>query len=197
VAADEAFFEIITKFGDSRLLLPASVGLCLGMFVTGARQSAAVFACAWTACICATSLAKILSMACGELFLASLHSPSGHASLSSMFYLTLGLTAAKRNNPFPGRAFLGVCIVLVALVAISRVVLDAHSVAETLIGLAIGLASFGAFWRYSQRHSPISTRALLIGAAPVLLAYAAVGVSAHAEERLERIAAWLARHWGC
>jgi membrane-associated phospholipid phosphatase len=198
VDAASAFFETVTKFGDSGFLLPASVCLCVGLFAAGARHNAVAFAYAWAACIGATTLAKILLMACGRDWIsASIHSPSGHASLSAMFFLTLGFISRGEQNHVRGRGFAVLCIVLVGLIAVSRVFLGAHTAAETLVGVVIGLTSFGAFWRYSGPAAPIPARVLLFGLAPLVLAYAASGAHLHLEGPLERIAAWLARYLNC
>jgi membrane-associated phospholipid phosphatase len=197
VDADDSFLAIVTKFGDSGLLLPASVFLCAGLFAAGARKTAVVFACAWAACIGATILVKILFMACGERVSSSIHSPSGHTSLAAMFFLSLGLMATGAKNQIFGRAVAAGCVALVTAIAVSRVALGAHTLAETLIGAVIGLASFGAFWGFSWPRSPISIKALLLSLVPLGLGYAVLGVSVHFEGPLERVAHWLARRLGC
>lgn len=196
--AASAFFRFITKFGDSGFLLPAAVFLCFGLFATGGRRNAIVFAAAWAACISATALAKILFMACGgSPTSAAIHSPSGHASLSAMFFLSLGFIATGEKNRVRGRVLAALCMALIALIAGSRVFLGAHTAAEALLGLVIGLASFEAFRRYSRPRAPIPPQAMLIGAGALVLAYSVLGASIHVEEPLERAAAWLALRFGC
>jgi membrane-associated phospholipid phosphatase len=198
VDAASVFFQFITKFGDSGFLLPASVFLSFGLFATGSRRNAIVFAAAWAACISATALAKILFMAYGGApTSAAIHSPSGHASLSTMFFLSLGFIATGEKNRVRSRVLAALCIGLVALIAGSRVSLGAHTAAETFVGVVIGLASFEAFRRYSRPCAPFSPQALLIGAGSLVLAYAVLGASIRVEEPLERAASWLALRFGC
>jgi membrane-associated phospholipid phosphatase len=198
VDAASAFFRFVTKFGDSGFLLPASALLCFGFFATGSRRNAVAFAAAFAACVSATALTKILFMACGgHAISATIHSPSGHASLSAMFFLSLGFIATGERNQIWGRILAALCITFVALIAASRVFLGAHTAAETLAGALIGLASFETFRRYSQPCAPIPPQVLLIAAGSLVLVYAILGASIRVEEPLERVAAWLALRFGC
>ena len=67
--------------------------------------------------------------------------PSGHASLSAVVYLTLGvLLAATREKPRERLYILACAALVVALIGVSRVVLEVHWATDVLAGWAFGSA---------------------------------------------------------
>ena len=176
VDAVEAFLSIITNLGDSGFLLPASFALALALWFSGARHTALVFVFAFVACVGATALAKIAFMTCSGQRVADLiYSPSGHASLATMFFLSLALVATKARNQVYRSIFAAGCVLLAAFIAGSRFIIGVHTAAEILAGVAIGLTCFGAFWRFAPPHPAVSARALAIALVPLALAYAIFG----------------------
>lgn len=72
--------------------------------------------------------------------------PSGHASMSAVFYLTLGVLLAQRHGRRPERLYLlAVAVLLAALIGASRVVLGVHWASDVLSGWAFG-AGWAALW---------------------------------------------------
>jgi membrane-associated phospholipid phosphatase len=198
VDAAGAFLSIITNLGDAGFLLPASFALGVVVWLSADRRTAIAFACAFSACVGATMLAKVAFMTCaGHWAVAAIHSPSGHASLATMFFLSLGLVGARSGNRLLGRTLLPICLLLVALIAASRIALGAHTAAETLAGAVVGVACFGVFWRFASLHLAVRAPALAFGLAPLVVAYVAFGAHVGIEDWLERIAAWLAQRLTC
>ncbi len=114
-----------------------------------------------------------------------------------MFFLSLALVATKARNQVYRSIFAAGCVLLAAFIAGSRFIIGAHTAAEILAGVAIGLTCFGTFWRFAPPHPAVSARALAIALVPLALAYAIFGAHFGIESRLERVAAWLAAHFGC
>jgi membrane-associated phospholipid phosphatase len=148
------FVTELTDLGDSAFLLPASVLLAVYLFFY-LRSLRAVGIWLSTLVLCAglTLIVKIAFEACGNSWsFLDMHSPSGHTSLSATFYgcSALMVTADKE------RRVRWVLIVasgaLIALIAISRVMLEAHTVREVVAGAAVGACCVGWFGlRYFAR----------------------------------------------
>lgn len=183
------FFEAITTLGDSGFILPAAGALFVALLAAEDRRTALAFAAAVTACAVLTVATKIGFMIYGGFpGRALVHSPSGHASMATIFFSSLGLVAARSKDAGSGRAGAAICAILIALIALSRVALDAHTWAETLIGLGVGLVSFAVFRHFAAARSPIHRRTLAIFVIAVLALYLAFGASVSVEEPLEDIA---------
>lgn len=72
--------------------------------------------------------------------------PSGHASMSALFYLTVGVLVAQRHDGLHLRAFvLAIAAFMTVLVGITRVMLGVHWASDVLAGWAFG-AAWAALW---------------------------------------------------
>lgn len=180
--------ETVTVFGDSGFILPASGVLVAVLLASGDRRTALAFAAAVTTCAALTVAAKISFMIFG---VSAIHSPSGHASMATIFFSCFGAIALRSKGSGPGRVGAAICGALVLLIAVSRVTLRAHTWSEALIGVAIGLFVFALFWRFSASRLAIGRRTLGLYFAAALGLYAVFGGSVTVEEPLERLAAHL------
>jgi hypothetical protein len=138
--------HLVTNLGDLAVLLPASLGLIAFLAWIGAKEDAAAYAAAMAVCLLAALFAKLAFAACGARYaVLGVESPSGHAAFSATFYGCLavlfaaGRTLARRLALYAGAA------ALILLIGASRVALQAHSVAEVVVGLIIGAMSIGLF----------------------------------------------------
>lgn len=195
--AEALFFYALTVLGDPGFVLPASAILFIALWASGGRLPALGFAAAAGLCAVLVTSAKIGFMACGAPGGVAVHSPSGHAALSTMFYGSVGLVAYAASPGALGRALLAACLLLIAMIAASRVALDAHNIAETLLGGAIGAACFAVFWRFAPARLVFDRRAAMILFAVFLAGTALFGRRFYVEHRLERAARWLQSELRC
>lgn len=164
----------LSALADAALLLPAAILLLLYFALAGHFAAARIWSVALVACGLTTLASKLLFHACGpSLTQYDVVSPSGHASLATVFYGGLAILVAQ-GRPAWQRIGLAVpTAMLLLLVGVSRVRTGAHTPVEVVLGLAIGCACVALFWalhRTSGRPA-LSPVPLLIGflAALVLL----------------------------
>jgi len=141
---------VITDLGDSALLIPLSALVVLYLLWRKAARGAAIFTSALALCAGLTLVLKIGFHACGgEAPLIDIHSPSGHASLSTTFYNCSALLIAGDRDRWTRLSVLAVSAALAAAIAASRVVVQAHTGSEVILGLLIGAGCVAWFgWRY-------------------------------------------------
>jgi membrane-associated phospholipid phosphatase len=187
-----AVLHFATDLGDSGYLLPASLGLLAVLWAAGDRRAARAFGVAAALCVAITVALKIAFMTSRGV--ATVYSPSGHASFSAYFYASIGFIAVRMNHTALARAFAAACLVLVALIAASRVALGGHTPAETLLGLLLGGLCFILFKRSAAPQIRLRGRdaaAVLAGLAIFYLVFRVIGWRPDSEEAFERIAQWL------
>lgn len=180
----------LTEFGDLAVLLPLAATILLWLLLSGARQPALWWLAALVLCIGGIGLLKIYLAAC--VTSGDLRSPSGHSGFSALVYGTLAASLALRGAP--RWRLLVVCggFLMVAGIAISRLVLGAHTPIEDLVGLLIGGASLALFVASSGRRlETLNLRPLLLAA--VLIITLLHGRQLHAEEMLHAMGLYLAK----
>ena len=78
--------------------------------------------------------------------------PSGHTSMSAVFYLTMGVLLAQRQEGLRVRAFLvGIAAFMTVLIGVTRVMLGVHWASDVLAGWAFG-AGWAALWFWIASH---------------------------------------------
>ena len=149
-------FQGINYLGDKRVVLPATL-LLLWVTPAGARRRWWLWA--------AVMVAAPLLEGVGKEIIGrprpvenAFGFPSGHATAASAFFFLAAYLLGKRLDGSGARVILlwVLAAVLVALVALARIVLRAHWPGDTLAGAALGLAcvSLAAWWheRSGGRH---------------------------------------------
>jgi hypothetical protein len=167
--------HLVTNLGDLAVLLPASLGLIVFLAWIGRREDAAAYVAAMVFCLLAALIAKLAFAACGAGYdLLGVESPSGHTAFSATFYGCVALLFAA-GRKFGRRFALYACAAaLVLLIGVSRVVLEAHTAPEVVVGLAIGATSIGLFRVLSVRSEPLRLSAQTIARlSPFAALYAA------------------------
>jgi membrane-associated phospholipid phosphatase len=184
-----ALLTAVTNYGDLAILLPVTGVIALWLMAMRLPRVAFSWCVAVALCAGGTAVLKIYLYACPPL--AELRSPSGHAALSTLVYGAIALIAAAEGTrrqrvltSIAGAAF-------ILAIAVSRVLLQAHSPLETGFGLAIGLVALAVFAReyLARRSAEVSSRPLVVWVALPLVALH--GQELRAEELLHAIGVYL------
>jgi membrane-associated phospholipid phosphatase len=175
----------LTDFGDAAVLLPLAAVLLGWLLLSRAPWAAAWWAAAIGVCAGLTASLKILFYGCPPA--SDLHSPSGHTSLSTLVYgaatLIIAVKAGERRAPLAIAAGTG----LILAIALSRLLISAHSIPEIVIGLGIGGAALALFGRGYRRNRPAAARLAPLLVAGVLLLLLLHGNQLRAEALLHRL----------
>lgn len=143
VSASE-FLWFVTQFGGAQIVVPASVGIALGLWRLDERETARAFIAAAAFCFCCIVAAKVLLLTAGGF------SPSGHTAISTFFYASLAFLAVSAQ-PSLLAAFMALGLAtLIALIGVSRFAVAGHTQLEVAAGLLCGLLSFELFRRNSR-----------------------------------------------
>ena len=153
-------WRIVTHLGSASLLLPTLAITAAGLHVSGQARALRVWLLALGAAAAATTLSKILFFGWG-IGSATLDFTgiSGHTLLATAILPILFSWLLSTNNGPPGRRLrvtgfaLGLAISIA--VAVSRVVLGAHSPSEVvsawLLGLAVSVLTLKAMQSQDRR----------------------------------------------
>lgn len=174
--------RFLTDFADQAVVLPliATVAACLAAL--GWRRGAWAWLLAVGFSFAAVLLLKLAFATCGPaLGLAALRSPSGHTAAAA---LIAGGLAALLGYKRP--AVLTLALTCAALIGITRVALDMHTIPEVLLGGALGLAGALAF--ATLAGPPPRLRLRLLFAAVAIVALLLHGQHLNAEPRIRAVA---------
>jgi membrane-associated phospholipid phosphatase len=167
---------VISAAGDSMVLLPLALLLIAALWRYQRWPAAATLIIALAAGGAVMVVLKIMLIACGQTWNAGLVSPSGHASMSTMVYGALGIVAARQAPRWQQPVIVLGSWLFVGAIAISRVVLGAHSYPEVGIGLLVGAAALCLFAvpYFRLREGPLNVALLVaLSVATVLVLHGA------------------------
>lgn len=186
----------ITDFGDLAVALPLTILILLWLLMSRSPRGATWWALAVILVMGGTAILKVLFFACPPV--PELRSPSGHTALATLVYGGLAVVTAADGKRREQVLISAVTALFVVGIAVSRILVHAHTKLETAFGLAIGLTALAIFARgyLSGRRAELAIRRLLCVAAIVLVCLH--GQQLRAEEFLHSLAAYL--HWampGC
>ncbi len=131
----ERALQLITDLGDQAVILPLVVAVLVLLLTLGERR-AAIW---WLVSVClalgVTLVAKLVFIPCGYLLpVLDVRSPSGHAASASAAYGGLAMLFVQANRSTAARAaVLSSALAIVLAISASRILLQAHTVPETLI----------------------------------------------------------------
>lgn len=138
----------VTNFGESMVVVSTAVAVSAWFWLSHQRQLATLWLLAIGGCAATMVVVKLFFLTCGDLLVGGLlHTPSGHSSMAALFYGAAALTAERILPPAAKhRTLMLIAAFIFALViALSRIVIHAHSVPEVLAGLLVGFAWLGCF----------------------------------------------------
>lgn len=139
----------VTNFGDQAVVLPLAVAIAVVFALSGWRRGAL----AWTAAIGGTLalvlLLKLRFFACGHFSPgASFGNPSGHTAAAAAVYGALAAVIVRSIRDDERWALLGavaIGVFLAVVIGQTRLILDMHSMAEVVVGGAIGVGGAASF----------------------------------------------------
>lgn len=189
----QQLWSSITDLGDSAVTLPLA-GLILVLVVVAREwQIARAWVAMVTSCAIAIGGLKALFGACGERFaLAGIVSPSGHTAMSVSIYLSFA-TLLSYGTPRRASGIISVGgALLVAGIAISRLVLRMHDLPEVIIGFVVGLAAHVLFrWMVGEGRRVATLPVFAMAIASLILIAARHGVRWDVESEIHHVSAWL------
>lgn len=132
--------RFLTDFADQAVVLPLVFAVAIALAAQGWRRGAVVWLGVVFATFAAMLALKLVCLACGPLFgPMDIRSPSGHVAAATV--VSGGLAALlfrSRTTILPVAALAG------AVIGLSRLMLGMHSLAEVVLGAAVGLGGAAA-----------------------------------------------------
>jgi membrane-associated phospholipid phosphatase len=181
----------LSDFADLGLVLPLTTLVALTLGVLGRRREALAWGLAILGTLGAMAALKVLIfVVIGLQGWTGLGNPSGHAASGTVVYGGLAVLVAGRLAP---RLPLGLLAGLAAglLVGITRLELQVHSLADVLVGIAVGLGGVLVMVRLAGPR-PAGARAAglpMVAAVALAVMLTFHGHRLFAETKLREIAA--------
>jgi membrane-associated phospholipid phosphatase len=184
------FWFFVTDFGDSAVTLPLAALTLLYLLLSHWPRTAAALAISLAASGAAIAALKLALQSCGQRLLeTTVINPSGHVVLSTMIYGALALLLGGAL-PRGWRWALYVPVgLLVAAIAVSRLVLHTHNLGEMLTGLAVGLGALALFHHLRGESAPGQLRVSRLALSAFLLMVAMHGTRWPIEEEIRDMVA--------
>jgi len=166
----------ITNLGDSSITSCITIVAAIYLVMIKEKRAALAIVLAFviSASIIAALKITFYSACPGSIALPALRSPSGHSAISLAVFGTIAAIISSalptKWKPLP----YALILLLAVPIAISRVLIGAHTIPEILAGLGLGLAVAYGVWCFLLKgqtvyHGRISTLALLTIAAMLIL----------------------------
>jgi membrane-associated phospholipid phosphatase len=150
----QAIWVFVTDCGDSAVTVPLAVLTLIFLVAAGQRRLAFAWVLTITGCAAAIAVLKLGFGACGQhLPIVHIVSPSGHTAMSTAVYGSLALLISAQLSVFHRRILYVTATVAIVGIALSRLMLHNHDLAEIAVGFCIGagaVAIFRAMQRWSE-----------------------------------------------
>jgi membrane-associated phospholipid phosphatase len=185
------FTILVTSFGGQAVILPILVLVTLMLLVSGQKRAAFWWAFSVALVLGLVLVTKIAFIPCSTyLPVPGLRSPSGHAGAAMAVYGGLGVLVARLVSSLPLRGLLvGSGVLLALAIAVTRVILGAHTLPETILGALIGvIAPLILASRTNLFVGPVRLRWIWLLAGPLVLVVLFHGFELGAESVIERVA---------
>lgn len=189
----------ITSFGDQAIILPFAAAVAIMLAAAGARRTTAVWCLALGVSWAGAFVAKLIFLSCGHLLPdLDVRSPSGHTAAAVAAYGGFAALWARRSEGRWTRAlFIAGALVACGAIALSRVLLHMHSLAEVTLGTLIGLAAPVILYRSkSTATEPHSRPTLFLLLLPLCLIFLLHGATMPIEGLIGRMSRALTALFG-
>jgi membrane-associated phospholipid phosphatase len=190
-------WNALTAAGDSAVLLPLIVWITLWLMIPAAtRRDGWRWILAVALCGGGVTLSKLLFMG-WNIGIPGLDYTglSGHSAMSMMVWPTIAALLSRRSDTRWHVLAIGSGVCLALGIAVSRVLLSAHSVSEVILGSGYGLLVCAGFLRVQPAAQKVSPRAIALfagmGLLIALICYGRVFPSQHI---LKQVAMELSGH---
>lgn len=184
--------HMITNLGDSGFLTVVAFLAAAYLYFIGNQRAAGALCFALISCLLLMTLLKIGFIACHQLIPSwHIRSPSGHAAMAAAIWGTLAAIIASHFEGWKRVLAPVLAALLVLFIALSRLLLHAHTLNEVLLGLFLGslIAFLGHLMLKNAPKIAFKARFLaLIIAFSMLLIY---GARTPAEGLITRFAHYL------
>lgn len=199
----DAVLRFVTDFGDQAVILPVALAVALTLALHRRLRLAATWLVAVAGVLGGTLILKVACYASSVLVHSplihrlGLESPSGHVASAAIVYggLLAIVTPATAGRPRPATSWAFVapsCIA--AIVAVTRVQLGEHSVADVVVGAALGVGGAVAFAVLACPEVDRMEGARLTGVA-LLLVVLLHGLHFDVEQAIRTLTVATARDW--
>ena len=128
----------ITDIGDSAVLFGMVVAGCIYLLAAGCRKGVMVLIFAFIFASSLIGILKLLFMGCNGFYKTTMRSPSGHTALSVGVIGAYAMLIASQLKGWRIYIPYLFAVPLVIAIAVSRVMLGAHTVSEVALGLVAG-----------------------------------------------------------
>jgi membrane-associated phospholipid phosphatase len=152
------FWRAVTQLGDTAVILPLAALMTGILWLYESRHCAWLLMRSMLACLAVMGTLKMVFISCGQDLGIDIESPSGHTSIATYFYGSLGMMARAWYRPALGWAAMLLAAAVILLVAASRVILGFHSVPEVIVGMVVGVGCLGWFAVPYLRAHPLKIR---------------------------------------
>jgi cation-transporting P-type ATPase E len=180
----------LTNFGDAAVLLPLAVATLVWLASLVGRRTALMWCGAFIIAGGGVAVLKICLTACAAAA-GALDNPSGHTSMSTLVYGGLAVIVGAETESWQRIAAGAVGAALIAAVALSRVVIGAHTPADVAAGLVIGGVALALFARSYLRERGIERQIWPLLATAAIVAASLHGHQAQLEPLWRGIAGYL------
>lgn len=135
------FWQFITSFGDSGLMVPTAIAIALWLVSAASYRLSVLWLGLFLMAAILVTLTKLLFLGWGlGIHALNFTGFSGHTTFAAIVFpvLTRLILHACRPDARPDGYFIGEAFA--GLVGVSRLLVHAHSVSEVVAGLLLGLA---------------------------------------------------------
>jgi membrane-associated phospholipid phosphatase len=135
------FWQFITQFGDTSLLLPAAILISVWLVAANLGRLAALWALLYASEIGVVSATKIAFMGWGiGIPAVNFTGISGHTAFATTVFPVLFRLAASKRSCLAQRTAVHSGFLFSYLIGVSRLFVNAHSLSEVIAGCLLGSA---------------------------------------------------------